>query len=76
WEDNAVTSKRSGRMRHTHAGPEAPRRPACSLLRENRRSVRPREIFASIEIWYNRQRLHSALGYTTPAGYENLVQAV
>lgn len=35
-----------------------------------------REIFAYIETWYNRQRLHSALGYTAPAEYEGLVNAV
>ena len=27
-------------------------------------------IFDYIEIWYNRQRRHSSLGYTTPAAYE------
>lgn len=27
-------------------------------------------IFAFIEVWYNRQRLHSALGYRSPAAYE------
>ena len=35
-----------------------------------------REIFAYIETWYNRKRLHSALGYMTPEEYENLVNAV
>jgi putative transposase len=29
-----------------------------------------REIFEFIEIWYNRQRRHSSLGYRTPAQYE------
>jgi transposase InsO family protein len=27
-------------------------------------------VFAFIEIWYNRQRRHSALGYQTPAAFE------
>jgi len=29
-------------------------------------------IFEYIEVWYNRQRRHSTLGYDTPAGYEAL----
>lgn len=28
------------------------------------------EIFEFIEVWYNRQRLHSSLGYLSPADYE------
>ena len=27
-------------------------------------------IFEFIEVWYNRQRMHSSLGYQTPIGYE------
>ncbi len=27
-------------------------------------------IFAYIEVWYNRQRLHSSLGYSSPAAFE------
>lgn len=34
-----------------------------------------REIFNYIEIFYNRQRLHSSLGYLPPAEYENLIAA-
>jgi putative transposase len=29
-----------------------------------------RDVFEFIEIWYNRQRRHSTLGYTNPAAYE------
>jgi putative transposase len=32
-----------------------------------------RDIFEYIEIFYNRERLHSSLGYLSPADYENLV---
>jgi putative transposase len=34
-----------------------------------------REIFEFIEVFYNRQRLHSSLGYLAPAEYENLIAA-
>jgi len=27
-------------------------------------------IFAYLEVWYNRQRRHSSLGYVSPAEYE------
>ncbi|QNF34096.1 transposase [Adhaeribacter swui] len=33
---------------------------------ENQKSAAS-AIFKFIEIWYNRERLHSALGYRTPA---------
>lgn len=33
------------------------------------------EIFEYIEVWYNRQRLHSALGYLTPNQYEQRLRA-
>ena len=28
------------------------------------------DLFQYIEIWYNRKRLHSSLGYLSPAAYE------
>jgi transposase InsO family protein len=34
-----------------------------------------RSIFESIEIFYNRQRLHSSLGYKTPAEFEQEFQS-
>jgi len=34
------------------------------------------EIFTYIEAWYNRHRVHSALGYLTPAQYEQRLTAV
>ena len=36
---------------------------------ETRNQVK-HEVFDFIEVWYNRQRLHSTLGYTSPADYE------
>jgi transposase InsO family protein len=32
-------------------------------------------IFAYIEVWYNRQRLHSTLGYLSPVQFETRAQA-
>ena len=32
-----------------------------------------RDIFDYVEIFYNRERLHSSLGYLSPADYGNLV---
>ena len=54
----------------------------CSLKTElvhqkrykNRDTAR-KEIFEYIEVFYNRQRLHSSLDYNTPTGYEAVVQA-
>jgi len=35
--------------------------------------VAARVIFEFIEIWYNRERLHSSLGYRTPLQMEKLL---
>jgi transposase InsO family protein len=34
------------------------------------RAIANRELFAFIEIWYNRQRRHSSLGYRSPVEFE------
>ena len=34
------------------------------------REVARREVFEYIEVWYNRQRRHSSLGYLSPAEFE------
>ena len=44
------------------------------LVHERRYETRQQaraEIFEFIEVWYNRQRLHSSLGYMSPADYES-----
>jgi len=38
------------------------------------RSEANRALFEFIEVWYNRERLHSSLGYMTPVGYETMIQ--
>lgn len=38
------------------------------------RAQASREVFEFIEIWYNRQRRHSALGYRTPIEFEKELQ--
>lgn len=35
-----------------------------------------RDLFAYVEGWYNRQRLHSGLGYRTPAEAERRAQSI
>jgi len=35
-----------------------------------------RDLFACVEGWYNRQRLHSGLGYQTPNEVEQRAQSV
>ena len=39
------------------------------------RSEAKAAIFEYIEVWYNRKRLHSGLGYQTPVVYEQLAAA-
>ncbi len=34
------------------------------------REVARQEVFEYIEVWYNRQRRHSSLGYVSPAEFE------
>jgi transposase InsO family protein len=44
----------------------------CELLQgcyKNREQAR-REVFEYIEVFYNRQRLHSSLGYQAPVAFE------
>jgi transposase InsO family protein len=43
-----------------------PNKPKLYLVR--------RAIFDYIEVFYNRQRLHSSLGYLTPVEYEQIHQ--
>ena len=39
---------------------------------ENRTTAR-RAVFEYIEVYYNRKRMHSTIGYSTPEEYENEV---
>lgn len=40
------------------------------------RAIASRELFEFIEIWYNRQRRHSSLGYRSPVQFEKELQKV
>ena len=42
----------------------------CVTGQFSTRSLARTEIFEYIEVWYNRQRLHSTLGYLSPAEFE------
>ena len=44
----------------------------CVTQRYPSRASARRDIFEYIEVWYNRQRRHSALGYLSPAVFEQL----
>jgi transposase InsO family protein len=49
---------------------------AATVLQESNWQIREqarRAIFDFVEIWYNRQRRQSSLGYRTPAEFEQLV---
>jgi transposase InsO family protein len=43
----------------------------CARQRFATRDQARRHIFEFIELWYNRQRLHSSLGYLSPAEFEH-----
>ena len=58
--DNACVESFFGSMKRELADP----------IWENRRAARA-EIFDYIEIWYNRKRRHSTLGYVSPEEYES-----
>jgi transposase InsO family protein len=44
----------------------------CVTQRYASRASARRDIFEYIEVWYNRQRRHSALGFVSPAAFERL----
>jgi transposase InsO family protein len=44
----------------------------CASSQFATRAQARRVLFEYIEVWYNRQRLHSALGYLSPADFEQL----
>ncbi len=43
----------------------------CATHRFASREKARQNVFEFIEIWYNRRRLHSSLGYLSPAEYEH-----
>jgi transposase InsO family protein len=57
--DNAMMESLWGTLKAECATAPFPSRAAARLA-----------IFDYLEVWYNRQRLHSALGYTSPASFE------
>jgi transposase InsO family protein len=50
--------------------PAAPKAEIAWLREENRRLALRRSLFEYIEVFYNRQRLHSTLGYRSPVQFE------
>ncbi len=49
--------------------------PLVYLTKYDRRSEAAAEIFEYIEVFYNRERLHSSIGYITPIQFEQLAKA-
>src|SRR4030066_246835 len=47
----------------------------CATYRFTRREEARRQIFEVLEIWYNRQRMHSSLDYLSPAEHESRVSS-
>ena len=43
----------------------------CATGVYNSRAEAQRSIFEYVEVWYNRQRLHSSLGYASPDSFES-----
>jgi len=42
----------------------------CAIGIYNSRAEARQSIFEYVEVWYNRQRRHSALGYQSPEAFE------
>jgi len=54
---------------HSHTGRRQNPKPILKSVHQQRyptREAAKRDLFANIEGYYNRQRIHSALGYITP----------
>lgn len=72
--DGDLSGARPGDRRAAASDPAAPagRRSDPPFGRAEAR----RAIFEYLEVWCNRKRLHSALGYNSPEEFENLLEAV
>ena len=62
WYDNAPMESFFGVLKSEHV---------YHCVYRTRDEARP-DVFYYIEAWYNRRRLHSALGYESPEAYEQL----
>lgn len=69
-------------MRRAGDGYDNARAESCfATLKSERIATRPwptrraarQAIFAWLEVWYNRQRAHSALGYRSPVAFEQVL---